>query len=40
MQKVPGTKKAKCENCEGRGLVKLGDKKVKCHRCGGTGFKP
>ena len=32
-------KKAKCKNCEGKGLVKKGDKKMKCQRCGGTGFK-
>jgi DnaJ-class molecular chaperone len=31
--------KVKCKNCEGKGLLKLGDKKVKCHRCHGTGFK-
>ncbi len=34
-----GTKKQKCKNCEGKGLIKAGDKKVKCQRCGGTGFK-
>ncbi|HEY5305352.1 MAG TPA: hypothetical protein VIJ52_01605 [Pseudolabrys sp.] len=33
-------KKVKCSNCEGKGLIKLGDKKVKCQRCGGSGFKP
>jgi DnaJ-class molecular chaperone len=33
-------KKQKCKNCEGKGLLKVGDKKVKCQRCGGTGFKP
>ena len=38
MQKPP-KKKEKCKNCEGKGLVKLGDKKAKCQRCGGTGFK-
>jgi DnaJ-class molecular chaperone len=32
-------KKPKCENCEGKGLIKLGDKKVKCQRCGGTGHQ-
>ena len=40
MQPGGGKKKAKCSNCEGKGLIKLGDKKVKCQRCGGTGFKP
>jgi exosome complex RNA-binding protein Csl4 len=40
MQPGGGKKKAKCSNCEGKGLVKLGDKKVKCQRCGGTGYKP
>jgi DnaJ-class molecular chaperone len=40
MQKNAGKKKAKCGNCEGKGLVKVGDKKMKCQRCGGTGFKP
>ena len=39
MQKNSGKKKAKCKNCEGKGLVKSGDKKVKCQRCGGTGYK-
>jgi hypothetical protein len=38
MQKPP-KKKEKCANCEGKGLIKLGDKKVKCQRCGGSGFK-
>ncbi len=38
MQKIK--KKQKCANCEGKGLIKLGDKKVKCQRCGGTGYKP
>ncbi len=33
-------KKQKCANCEGKGLIKLGDRKVKCQRCGGTGYKP
>jgi DnaJ-class molecular chaperone len=28
-----------CKNCEGRGLLKVGDKKVKCQRCGGTGVQ-
>ena len=32
-------KKAKCKNCEGKGLVKKGDKVVKCQRCGGTGVR-
>jgi DnaJ-class molecular chaperone len=36
----PPKKKEKCANCEGKGLIKLGDKKVKCQRCGGSGFKP
>jgi hypothetical protein len=40
MQKNSGKPKAKCKNCEGRGLLKQGDKKVRCQRCGGTGFKP
>jgi DnaJ-class molecular chaperone len=39
MQKDADKKKAKCKNCEGKGLVKQGDKKVKCQRCGGTGIK-
>jgi DnaJ-class molecular chaperone len=39
MQKNTDKKKIKCKNCEGKGLVKLGDKKVKCQRCGGTGYK-
>ena len=39
MQKNTDKKKTKCKNCEGKGLVKLGDKKVKCQRCGGTGYK-
>ena len=39
MQKSTDKKKTKCKNCEGKGLVKLGDKKVKCQRCGGTGYK-
>lgn len=39
MQKIAGKKKQKCKNCEGKGLLKVGDKKVKCQRCGGTGFK-
>ena len=39
MQKNAGKPKAKCKNCEGKGLVKQGDKKMKCQRCGGTGFK-
>lgn len=39
MQKIAGKKKVKCANCEGKGLIKLGDKKVKCQRCGGTGVK-
>ncbi len=39
MQKNSGKQKAKCKNCEGKGLLKAGDKKVKCQRCGGTGFK-
>ena len=30
--------KPKCKNCEGKGLLKVGDKKMKCQRCGGTGF--
>jgi DnaJ-class molecular chaperone len=34
-----GKKKQKCKNCEGKGLLKVGDRKVKCQRCGGTGFK-
>ena len=38
MQKTP-KKKEKCKNCEGKGLLKVGDKKMKCQRCGGTGFK-
>lgn len=38
MQIAP-KKKQKCKNCEGKGLLKVGDKKVKCQRCGGTGFK-
>jgi DnaJ-class molecular chaperone len=32
-------KKAKCKNCEGKGLVKKGDKVLKCQRCHGTGFR-
>ena len=40
MQKKTGKPKVKCSNCEGRGLIKLGDREVKCQRCGGTGFKP
>jgi DnaJ-class molecular chaperone len=32
-------KKAKCKNCEGKGLVKKGDKVVKCQRCHGTGVR-
>lgn len=32
-------KKAKCKNCEGKGLVKKGDKVMKCQRCKGTGFR-
>jgi DnaJ-class molecular chaperone len=40
MQKNTGKPKAKCKNCEGKGLLKNGDKKVKCQRCGGTGLKP
>jgi hypothetical protein len=32
-------KKAKCKNCEGKGLVKKGDKVVKCQRCHGTGLR-
>jgi DnaJ-class molecular chaperone len=39
MQNSADKKKEKCRNCEGKGLVKLGDKKVKCQRCGGTGYK-
>jgi DnaJ-class molecular chaperone len=39
MQKNAAKLKAKCKNCEGKGLLKKGDKKVKCQRCGGTGFK-
>lgn len=39
MQKNAGSRKEKCKNCEGKGLLKLGDKKVKCQRCRGTGFK-
>jgi len=35
MQKKSGQPKVKC-NCEGKGLVKLGDKKMKW--CGGTGL--
>ena len=35
-----GKTKAKCKNCEGKGMVKNGDKKVRCQRCSGTGFKP
>jgi len=38
MQITP-KKKQKCKNCEGKGLLKVGDKKMKCQRCGGTGFK-
>lgn len=38
MPKNPDKKKTKCKNCEGKGLLKLGDKKVKCQRCGGTGY--
>jgi hypothetical protein len=40
MPKPGGKKKIKCSNCEGKGLIKLGDKKVKCQRCGGSGLKP
>jgi hypothetical protein len=40
VQKKTGKPKAKCKNCEGKGLLKNGDKKVRCQRCGGTGFKP
>lgn len=32
-------KKAKCKNCEGKGLVKKGDKVLKCQRCHGTGLR-
>jgi hypothetical protein len=32
-------KKAKCKNCEGKGLVKKGDKVVKCQRCHGPGLR-
>ncbi len=32
-------KKKPCKNCEGRGLLKVGDKKVKCQRCSGTGVQ-
>ena len=32
-------KKAKCKNCEGKGLVKKGDRVVKCQRCHGTGLR-
>jgi DnaJ-class molecular chaperone len=32
-------KKAKCKNCEGKGLLKKGDRVVKCQRCGGTGVR-
>jgi DnaJ-class molecular chaperone len=32
-------KKAKCKNCEGKGLLKKGDKVVKCQRCHGTGLR-
>jgi DnaJ-class molecular chaperone len=32
-------KKAKCKNCEGKGLVKKGDKVLKCQRCHGTGVR-
>lgn len=32
-------KKKPCKNCEGRGLLKVGDKKVKCQRCGGSGVQ-
>ena len=32
-------KKAKCKNCEGKGLLKKGDKVVKCQRCKGTGVR-
>ncbi len=39
MQPGGSKRKPKCSNCEGKGLIKLGDKKVKCQRCGGTGFK-
>jgi DnaJ-class molecular chaperone len=39
MQKNTAKPKAKCKNCEGKGLLKQGNKKVKCQRCGGTGFK-
>jgi hypothetical protein len=39
MPKNAGKPKAKCKNCEGKGLLKQGNKKVKCQRCGGTGFK-
>ncbi len=41
MPKPSGKKpKAKCKNCEGKGLLKVGNNKVRCQRCGGTGFKP
>jgi hypothetical protein len=40
MQNSGGKKKEKCRNCEGEGLVKLGDRKVKGQRCGGTGYQP
>ena len=40
MQKNSGKQKPKWKNCEGKGLLKVGDKKMKCQRCGGTGFKP
>jgi DnaJ-class molecular chaperone len=36
---MPKDKKKPCKNCEGRGLLKVGDKKVKCQRCGGTGVQ-
>ena len=32
-------KKAKCKNCEGKGLLKKGDRVVKCQRCKGTGVR-
>jgi DnaJ-class molecular chaperone len=36
---MPKDKKKPCKNCEGKGLIKVGDKKVKCQRCGGTGVQ-
>jgi DnaJ-class molecular chaperone len=36
---MPKDKKKPCKNCEGRGLLKVGDRKVKCQRCGGTGVR-